>query len=339
MPTLPQLDIKTKFNHSPHVVILGAGASRACCPDGDRTGLKLPTMNDFIDVVGIDDIISKSGYNPSGNFETIYDKIYRSGPQAALDELDKATRKYFGNLQLPDHPTLYDYLVLSLRPKDLIVTFNWDPLLPQAYRRWRHLGAVLPELAFLHGNVDIGVDLKKKVSGFLSDEPYPDRTLEPTRLLYPVEQKNYNADPFIADQWLRATEFLNHAYYVTVYGYSAPTSDVEARSLLLDAWQRNTTRELAQISIIDIRDPTEVELAWSDFIVRNHGGASTDFTGNILKRHPRRSCESFAFATLQQQPWREDPFPVAKSLTELEQWVAPLIKEEAAGQLSGKPHH
>jgi len=339
MPTLPQLDIKTKLNHSPHVVILGAGASRACCPNGDRAGLKLPVMSDFIDIVGIADIIRKSGHEPSGNFEAIYDGIHRNGSPAELDELDKATKKYFGRLKLPHQPTLYDYLVLSLRPKDLIITFNWDPLLPQAYQRWRHLGAVLPQLAFLHGNVDIGVDLEKKVSGFLSDEPYPDRTLQPTRLLYPIEQKNYNTDPFIADQWLMATNFLNHAYYVTVYGYSAPISDVEARSLLLKAWQENTTRELAQINIVDIRDPAEVEPLWSDFIVHNHGGASTDFTYNILRRHPRRSCESFAFTTLQQQPWHEDPFPVAQSLAELEEWVMPLIKEEATGQLSGKPHH
>ena len=101
-------------------------------------------------------------------------------------------------------PTLYDYLLLSLRQKDIIVTFNWDPLLPQAYKRWRHLGAILPEILFLHGNIDIGIDYEKKKFGFMSDEPYPGRKLAPTRLLYPVEQKNYSSDDFVAEQWRKA---------------------------------------------------------------------------------------------------------------------------------------
>jgi hypothetical protein len=199
--------------------------------------------------------------------------------------------------------------MLSLRPKDIIVTFNWDPLLPQAYKRWRHLGAVLPELLFLHGNIDIGFDRDKNVFGFMSDEPYPGRKLVPTRLLYPVDQKDYNADTFIAEQWKKTTDYLAEAYYVTVYGYSAPTIDVEARALLLKSWKENPTRELAQLSIVDIREPSEVEISWADFIIESHSGASRDFSYSNLMRHPRRSCEAFAFATLQQDPWREDQFP------------------------------
>jgi hypothetical protein len=336
---LPRLDIKTGLNGSPHVVILGAGASRACCPNGDKSGNKLPLMTDLVETVGIEKIVREAGYDHTGNFEVIYNKIHGAGLSAVLNELDAMTRAYFAHLALPETPTLYDYLLLSLRPKDLIVTFNWDPLLPQAYKRWRHLGAVLPEIAFLHGNVDIGIDHDNKVSGFLSDEPYPGRKLVQTSLLYPVEQKDYSADLFIADQWRRATDYLSEAYFATIYGYSAPTTDVEARSLLLTAWRQNPTLELAEIDIIDIRDPEEVKASWSDFIVKTHGGASQSFEYNILLKHPRRSCEAFAFATLQQDPWREDPFPKAHSLKELEDWIKPLVDEEAGGKLSGKPHH
>jgi hypothetical protein len=35
-------------------------------------------------------------------------------------------------MEIPDHVTLYDELLLTLRSKDLIATFNWDPLLLQA---------------------------------------------------------------------------------------------------------------------------------------------------------------------------------------------------------------
>jgi hypothetical protein len=106
---------------------------------------------------------AKSGYDdPATNFEAIYSKIHRDGKDAILEELDARIRAYFSKLTLPTAPTLYDYLILSLRPKDIIVTFNWDLLLPQAYKRWRHLGEILPKLAFLHGNVDIGFDQEKK---------------------------------------------------------------------------------------------------------------------------------------------------------------------------------
>jgi len=113
---------------------------------------------------------------------------------------------------------------------------------------------------------------------------------------------------------------------------------VEARSLLLDAWKNNPTLELAKFDIIDIRNKAEVEASWKEFIYNTHGGASPDLDG-ILFRHPRRSCEAFAFATLQQDPWSEDAFPRNCSISELEEWILPLIEEEKSGKLAGKPHH
>jgi hypothetical protein len=291
--TLPRLDIKTKINHSPHVVILGAGASRACCPSGDKNGRHLPLMADFVAKVGIEQVIEEAGYDPSGNFEHIYSQIHTAGKEEVLGKLDSAVRSYFGQLTIPDEPTFYDYLALSLRPKDAIVTFNWDPLIIQAYKRWRHLGRVLPELIFLHGNVDLGLDLKQKTFTFLSDKP--EQT--PTKLLYPVEKKDYNTDKFVADQWARATEALSEAYYVTIVGYSAPQTDIEAKSLLLKAWRDNSTRTLAEFSIIDIRNAEEVEASWSDFLDGVHGGATSDIWQEYLMYHPRRTCEAFAFAT------------------------------------------
>ena len=56
------------------------------------------------------------------------------------------------------------------------------------------------------------------------------------------------------------------------------------RALLLKAWRDNPTRELAEIGIVDIREPQEVKASWSDFIVRTHGSASKDFSYNLLMR-------------------------------------------------------
>jgi hypothetical protein len=45
--------ISADENTRPHVVILGAGASLAAFPNGDRNGRRLPLMKDFVDVVAL----------------------------------------------------------------------------------------------------------------------------------------------------------------------------------------------------------------------------------------------------------------------------------------------
>jgi hypothetical protein len=41
----------------PHFVILGAGASRAACPQGDADGRHLPVMTDFVDTLELREIL------------------------------------------------------------------------------------------------------------------------------------------------------------------------------------------------------------------------------------------------------------------------------------------
>jgi hypothetical protein len=61
MPVLPRFQPSKNVNESPHIVILGAGASIAACPQGDRNGRTLPVMNNLIDVVGIGDLLTVGG--------------------------------------------------------------------------------------------------------------------------------------------------------------------------------------------------------------------------------------------------------------------------------------
>ena len=46
MPGLPAFDPRKQINHSPHVVILGAGASWAAFPSGDAKTKPLPLLVD-----------------------------------------------------------------------------------------------------------------------------------------------------------------------------------------------------------------------------------------------------------------------------------------------------
>ena len=61
----------------PHVVILGAGASVATIPDGDKFGVKCPVMNNAIETLGLQDIVDKANLQTkSPNLEDIYSEMY-----------------------------------------------------------------------------------------------------------------------------------------------------------------------------------------------------------------------------------------------------------------------
>ena len=105
----------------------------------------------------------------SSNLEDIYSELHgRPECAAVCAELDGRIRAYFSELELPDAPNIYDLLLLSLRNKDLVATFNWDPLLFQAYQRACKITKDLPDLAFLHGNVLVGYCRNHKCGGILT---------------------------------------------------------------------------------------------------------------------------------------------------------------------------
>ena len=60
----------------PHVVILGAGASIAAFLNGDKNGKKLPSMLNFVEVLGLGALLDSVGVeHQDRNFEDIYDFI------------------------------------------------------------------------------------------------------------------------------------------------------------------------------------------------------------------------------------------------------------------------
>lgn len=338
MPQLPALDLITGINHSPHIVILGAGASRAAFPSGDAKGKQLPVMTDLVDCLELGTLLEQAGFAKGSDFEAAYDAIATGGQHGELKaEIESRVRAYFEALEIPETATLYDFLLLSLRENDVIATFNWDPFLVKAHLRNRAI-AKLPQLLFLHGNVMIGVCPTDRTAG-VRGEPCSvcGGPLEPTQLLYPVRQKNYNSDPFIAGQWKKLREALGAGYMLTIFGYGAPTTDIEAVDLMQQGWGDNPTFELAEVGIVDIRPEDDLRQTWERFLCRAHFGVSTEIWSTWLFRAPRRSCESLAMATLQNDPWRSNPFPKFQSLARLHAWVAPLVIEETKGRFTGNP--
>jgi hypothetical protein len=338
VPRLPVFDPSKGINHSPHVVILGAGASRAAFPNGDANGKRLPLLAELPDCLNLQLAIKSAGFSANEDFESVYDKVATSGCCPTLkDEIESRVRSYFEALAIPDTPTLYDYLLLSLRKDDLIATFNWDPFLAEAFMRNRGVSD-LPQIAFLHGNVEVAACIKDRVKGFRGDSCQKcGQLLNPAPLLYPVRNKDYNSDPFISNEWSVLELFLQAAYMVTIFGYSAPSTDAAAVELMKRTWTGNPTFELGQVTVVDVKPEEQLKATWEPFFCRSHYGIHRKLSTTWILRHPRRSCEALIMATLQNAPWHDNPFPEFQSLPELQAWILPLVAEEKRGRFSGKP--
>lgn len=314
----------------PHVYILGAGASYAAFPKGEKTGRKLPLMNNLVETLQLSGLLERHGVKYHGeNFETFYSALYDEPSQASLlAELEAAIGAYFGAMMLPDEPTLYDQLVLSLRNKDVVATFNWDPFLWQACaRNSREAGVPCP--LFLHGNVAVGYCLKHKQKGpaggtcTICGCPY-----QSSRLLFPVSHKNYSADPFISAEWKTLRDALKDGFILTFFGYGAPSSDVEAIDLMKTAWDGPATRQFEEVEIIDIKSESELTKTWRPFIFSHHYTTEVSFQGSISAQHPRRSCEATWDRLMACQFLESTPIPVDKSFDGLYEWLWPLINFE-----------
>ena len=327
--------VLSPYDGRPHVFVLGAGASRAACPKGDVRGCTLPLMNDLVDVAGLGSVFKEYGVaHETRDFEALYSELAASGRhQELLAELEGTVFAYFASLSLPDTPTLYDHLVLSLRPKDMIATFNWDPLLWQALMRnaERFGPGILPAALHLHGNVAIGYCGRHKPAT-LGDRR--SRCLKcgsgfvPIRLLYPVTKKNYSDDPSIATPWKEFQRFLKHAYILTIFGYSAPETDVKAIEMMKQGWGDPASRGLEQTEIIDIRPENELLENWKPFIHTHHYLTTESFYDCFAARHPRRSCEDLWEAVMQLYPQPDRRIPRLADWGQVENWVRPLLEQE-----------
>jgi hypothetical protein len=329
-----QDEVRSAKFQRPHVVILGAGASAAAFPSGDRNGRKLPVMRNFVEVVGLEALLTANGIQPPfADFEAIYSDIATTPSQGALRaEIERRVHDYFAALELPDTPTLYDHLVLSLRPKDVIATFNWDPFLWLAAAR-NHQFANLPSLLFLHGNVAIGCCHNcKQVMGGRAQCSRCGQPVVASPLLYPVKQKDYQSDPAIAGHWRTLAGALRAAWTATFFGYGAPASDVEAVKLLKDAWGDAGRRNFEETEIIDLRPEDELVATWQPFIHTHHYRICQSFYDSHLGRHPRRSCEALWARLMQCQFTEGTNIPRDADFAELYDWLRPRIEREHPGQ-------
>jgi hypothetical protein len=329
-----QEEVEKVFFDKPHVFILGAGASVAAMPSGDRKGRALPDMRGLSQLPEIKGLFTEAGYEePVDDFEATYSELRSDSTKSEIgDRIDAAVQTYFSEIEIPDEPTIYDHLILSLREKDLIATFNWDPLLVQACVRLGELGMRDgPRLAFLHGSVAVGVCEKDKVRGMIG-QPCSDcrKPLEAVPLLYPVAEKNYEAHGLIADEWRILKGALQEAAQVTIFGYRAPKSDVAAISRFKEAWGRWQEREMEQFELIGRpgADPEKLRETWSDFIHTHHYEVVHDFFDSFVALHPRRSGEAYFNQYWAAKFINQNPIPRDLDLAGTFRWYQQLMGHE-----------
>ena len=315
----------------PHVALLGAGASRAAFPDGNDTGKKLPLMADLCRIPPIESLLLAAGIPAEGrNFEELFSELSEQERcRGVRESLEAAIFDYFSALRLPSVPTIYDHLILSLRPKDVIATFNWDPFLIQAAQRNGRIGGV-PQLAFLHGNILEGFCAEDQVMGVKGKTcSRCGNPFSAGHLLFPTAKKDYESDPAIRSSWNAVKGAFKSAFMVTVFGYSAPKADLAAVELLNEAWGGWRNREMEQFEIIDIRKEDELTAEWDRFIHSHHYEVHSSFADSWIAKHPRRTGEAYFSQYYEAQFINSNPAPLTDDFEALWAWFKPLTVAEA----------
>lgn len=127
--------------------------------------------------------------------------------------------------------------------------------------------------------------------------------------MYPIKKKNYNVDPYAADNWKAVINVLRRAYSVTIFGYSTPKTDVEVIDILKKAWGVSDERNMEDFELIDVREKDELIECWCYFVHIHHCSYSKSFFQSALGRFPRRSIEEL-FDRTQNYIWMSPNTPL-----------------------------
>jgi hypothetical protein len=316
-----------------HVVLLGAGASKAALPNGDKNGKLVPVMNELASIPEIRELIEPREYERSvENFESWYSSLVKNNKHdPKLKWINNQIFQYFAKLELPDNPTIYDYLLLSLKENDVIATFNWDPFLVQSYQRVNKVTNKLPKIFFLHGTVSLGRCPEHFIINNLNKRCSKcGKNLNRLQLLYPTEQKDYISDDYIKEQWDAIKFYLQKANGITIFGYAAPKTDEAAIQLLQSGWGSNNDRIMEEIEIINIDEPQKLHDSWKTFIHEQHFSIYSDYFDSSIANFPRRINE-YQFCRFNLNMWL-DNHKIEKGLNfdELQAKIRSLIQYESS---------
>ena len=213
-------------------------------------------------------------------------------------------REYFAQLELPVEPTIYDALLLSLRDKDAVFTFNWDPFLFQAHLRLQRAGvpgSSLPTIWFLHGNVAVGYCMEHEQVRGIPGYPVLALRQQPHGQPLAVPSGAQGLPGRLDDRAGvgRSAEVPASRRHVHGVRLQRPVTDVEAKQLLKDAWGDVEDRRMEQTEIINRpgADHDELREMWSPFIHTHHYEIHESFYDSWIANHPRRTLRRTSTST------------------------------------------
>jgi hypothetical protein len=116
--------------------------------------------------------------------------------------------------------------------------------------------------------------------------------------------------------------YLEGGYFLTIFGHSAPLTDVDARDRILGAVQARDLKRFLQLEVID---PAAEKLLHGNLAPLVGGGVHYP-TGERLDhswmaRHPRLTCEALFQATMMLEAIIDYRMPGTEDLSELQEWA------------------
>lgn len=123
---------------------------------------------------------------------------------------------------------------------------------------------------------------------------------------------------------------MKDGYLLTIFGYGAPSTDVEAVQLLHSAWNAESASQYKTIEIVDIRSEVELMKTWKPFVQSHYSSVLNNFYESVIAQFPRRTCESIFAMEIDLELTEPKTIPKGISLVELHDWFAPLIEAEPA---------
>jgi hypothetical protein len=115
---------------------------------------------------------------------------------------------------------------------------------------------------------------------------------------------------------------------LTIFGYSAPTSDAEAIGLMQSAWGKGVDRTLIEVEIVDIKVEAILHKTWKPFIYSHHYRTATNFYESTIGCYPRRSCDATWTMLMDIMPVEPNPVPQHSTWHDLYAWFKPLFCHE-----------
>jgi hypothetical protein len=121
---------------------------------------------------------------------------------------------------------------------------------------------------------------------------------------------------------------MAEAFTLTIFGYSAPSSDVDAIDIMKNAWHRRERRLIEHVEIIDLKAQDVLYETWQPFISYHHYICRSSFYQSWIASYPRRSGEALFAPTVEGRPAVQFPIPRNLEFAELYKWLDSLTKHE-----------